>query len=70
MVEAYFVSTSTSLPVIKSKFHKGISWLSYNNAVTIIIIIIIIIIFVWRQIPPFDVILEDINMALQTSHPV
>jgi hypothetical protein len=67
MVEAYFVSTSTSLPVIKSKFHKGISWLSYNNAVTIIIIIII---FVWRQIPPFDVILEDINMALQTSHPV
>jgi hypothetical protein len=63
MVEAYFVSISTSLSrhtILVSQ--KNLLGLSYNNTV--------VIIFVWRQIPLFDPILEDIYMALQTLHPV
>jgi len=61
MVEAYSISTSLSWHTIQVS-QKNLLGLSYNNAV--------IIIFVWRQIPLFGIILEDINMALQTLHPV
>ena len=63
MVEAYFLSISTSLTSHTIQVsQRNLLGLSYNNTV--------IIIFVWRKIPLFEVILEDINMVLQTLHPV
>jgi hypothetical protein len=52
MVEAYFVSISTSRSCHTIQVSQNnLLVLCYNNTA--------IIIFVWRQIPLFDVILED-----------